>query len=164
MLIMRKGNMEKLNKLSTGLTTFMAAGVLVFAILSDNDGSDTSQQDWDYVSKHALALDKVSVESRFAVVEDEALSWVDPVVTGSVKSKKDLDVEPLSVLSIIRQNSDVNPGVSSGTDRVSITVKPGDTLFKLGQKYGLSVAELAGMNNLAEPFTIRVGQTLYIAR
>jgi len=160
---MRKGNLAKLNKLSTGLTTFMAAGVLVFAILSDNGGNDSSQRQWDYVSKNALALDKVPVESRFVAVEDKELSWVDPVVTGSVK-KKDLDVEPLSVLSIIRQNSDVNPGVSSGTDRVSITVKPGDTLFKLGQKYGLSVAELAGMNNLKEPYTIVVDQTLYIAR
>lgn len=161
---MRKGNLAKLNKLSTGLTTFMAAGVLVFAILSDNGGNDSSQRQWDYVSKNALALDKVPVESRFAAVEDKELSWVDPVVTGSTGKKKDLDVEPLSVLSIIRQNSDVNPGVSSGTDRVSITVKSGDTLFKLGQKYGLSVAELAGMNNLKEPYTIVVDQTLYIAR
>jgi len=87
-----------------------------------------------------------------------------PIVTGSTGSAKNLDVEPLSVMSLIRKNSDVNPGVSSGTDRVSVTVKPGDTLFKLSQKYGLSVAEIAGMNGLKEPFTIRVDQTLYIAR
>jgi len=161
---MRKGNMVKLNKLSTGMSTFLAAGVLVFAIMSENGGNQNSQREWDYVSKNALAIDKVPLESRFASVDDEELEWVDPIVTGSIKPKKDLDVEPLSVMSLIRKNSDVNPGVSSGTDRVSVTVKPGDTLFKLSQKYGLSVAELAGMNNLQEPFTIRVDQTLYVAR
>ena len=161
---MRKRNMTKLNRLSTGMTTFLASGVLIFAIMSDNGGDQNSQQQWDYVSKNALALDKVSIESRFASADDEALEWVDPVVTGSVKPKKELDVEPLSVMKLIRENSDVNPGVSSGTNRVSVTVKPGDTLFGLSQKYGLSVAELASMNGLKEPYTIKIDQTLYVAR
>jgi len=146
------------------MTTFLAAGVLVFAIMSDNGGSENSQRQWDYVSQNSLAIDAVPLESRFAAADDEDLAWVDPIVTGSTGSAKNLDVEPLSVMSLIRKNSDVNPGVSSGTDRVSVTVKPGDTLFKLSQKYGLSVAEIAGMNGLKEPFTIRVDQTLYIAR
>lgn len=160
---MSKVKVSKLNRISTGMTTFVAAGVLVFSIMSDNGGSENSQREWDYVSKNALALDKVPLESRFASAEDQELTWVDPIVTGSTKVKN-MDEEPLSVMSVIRQNSDVNPGVSSGTDRVSITVKPGDTLFGLSNKYGLSVAELASMNGLAEPYTIKIDQTLYIAR
>ena len=161
---MRKENQTKINRSSAALTTSVVAGVLVFAIMADNGGTQNSQRKWDYVSTSALSIDAVPVESRFAGAEDEELAWVDPVVTGSINVKKDIDAEPLSVMALIRKNSDVNPGTSSGTDRVSITVKPGDTLFGLSRKYGLSVAELAIMNGLTEPYTIQVDQRLYVAR
>jgi len=47
---MSNSSVAKLNKLSTGMTTFLAAGVLVFAIMSDNGGSENSQRQWDYQS------------------------------------------------------------------------------------------------------------------
>jgi len=40
------------------------------------------------------------------------------------------------------------------------TVKKGDTLSKIAKQYGTTVAELARLNNIANPNFIRVGQTL----
>lgn len=42
-------------------------------------------------------------------------------------------------------------------------VKSGDTLYKIGQRFGISVAELKSMNNLRGD-TIRLGQTLRVNR
>ena len=43
-----------------------------------------------------------------------------------------------------------------------ITVARGDTLYVLGKKYGVSVDELAKMNNMSEPYRLSVGQKLRI--
>ena len=101
-------------------------------------------------------------------------SVLDRILTSSVDAAGDLqddsvnvtpDTKPgLSVLEIIRSNSDVAPAVSSGTNRVSVTVNKGDTLYAIAKRHGLKVSELAGLNGLEEPFIIKVGQTLYIAR
>ena len=151
------------------MTAFVAAGVLVFSILEDNGGSGQSQKEWQDANARAISLAHRVGEVRMKT----ALPQIDHTVTGSI-SEIDQDQgdsieesgadEELSVLALIRKNSDVAPGVSSGTARVSITVKKGDTLFQISQKHGLSVAELARLNGLSEPFTIKVGQTIYVAR
>ena len=41
-----------------------------------------------------------------------------------------------------------------------ITVVRGDTLYLLSKKYGVSLDELATVNNLSEPYLLRVGQKL----
>lgn len=43
-----------------------------------------------------------------------------------------------------------------------ITVVRGDTLFVLGKKYGTTVDELAKLNNLSEPYPLKVGQKLRV--
>ena len=40
------------------------------------------------------------------------------------------------------------------------TVKAGDTLWRIAQRYGTTVARLAGINQLADPDLIYVGQIL----
>ncbi|MFN8595797.1 MAG: LysM peptidoglycan-binding domain-containing protein [Anaerolineae bacterium] len=42
------------------------------------------------------------------------------------------------------------------------TVQAGDTLFRIAQQYGVSVDDLAALNNLADPSQISIGQKLKI--
>lgn len=43
-------------------------------------------------------------------------------------------------------------------------VKPGDTLYSVAKANGQSPSFLAGVNDLKEPYTLNVGQRLYLAR
>lgn len=43
-------------------------------------------------------------------------------------------------------------------------VKKGDTLYSIAKEQGQSVPFLAGVNNISEPYTVKVGQKLYLAR
>ena len=43
---------------------------------------------------------------------------------------------------------------------MSYTVKKGDTLWELAQKFGTTVSELAALNNISNPDLIYIGQTL----
>lgn len=152
-----------ISRISTGLTAFAITGFLISAILTDNGGSPNSQAMWraaETAAKQPLLRpdERISEQARL----DE---WIDPVATGSIrKETPPAKRSGLSVLDLIRENNDVKRGAGNGPGKVSITVKPGDTLFGISRHYGLSIGELATLNNLQEPFTIKVGQTLYIAR
>ncbi|MEM7068149.1 MAG: LysM peptidoglycan-binding domain-containing protein [Pseudomonadota bacterium] len=157
-----------LSRLSSGLTAVVCAGILVNAILTDNGGTPQSQANWKKIKPEQKSfvetLDKDSYAEWRAAQEE-----LDRTVTNSLAKQtpkpeaKPVREEP-SVLSLIRENVDVAPSVSNGTNRVSVTVKKGDTLFAISQRHGLTVAELARLNALEEPYTIRIGQTLYVAR
>ena len=43
------------------------------------------------------------------------------------------------------------------------TVQPGDTLYGIAQKYGVSVQDLQTWNNISDPRTLKVGQTLKVS-
>ncbi len=43
-----------------------------------------------------------------------------------------------------------------------VVVKTGDTMYSLSKKYNLSVAELAEKNNIIPPYSLKVGQMLYV--
>ncbi|MCM1223799.1 MAG: LysM peptidoglycan-binding domain-containing protein, partial [Lachnospiraceae bacterium] len=47
-----------------------------------------------------------------------------------------------------------------GTDENQITVAQGDTLYALARRHNMTVAELARINNLSEPYALSVGQVL----
>lgn len=49
-----------------------------------------------------------------------------------------------------------------GPTTITYIVQPGDTLGKLAQKYGVTVADLVAWNNIADPNLIWVGQKLTI--
>ncbi len=146
----------EVGRVSTGLTVFAAAGFLVNAILTDNGGSGSNQSGW--------LSSKSQTQDRLA--KDDV--WIDPVVTGSIRNveitnpSRIVSKDEPSVLSLIEENA--VPANTTGDGRVSVTVQPGDTLFGIGKRYGLPMTELARLNGLEAPFTIRVGQTLYIAR
>ena len=58
--------------------------------------------------------------------------------------------------------SDDELNVPRYSDGEFVTVVRGDTLYLIGKKYNLTVAELAKMNNLSEPYVLKVGQKLRI--
>lgn len=172
-----KYDLSTLSRVSTGLSAFCAAGLLMVAILTENGGIDNHQGQWRDASSRTVAIDpgRINVAST---PQEDSTPWLDNTVTGSIRNigdeaqKNDELPEPpkaqkeeLSVLALIRKNSDVVPSVSSGTDRVSVTVEKGDTLFAIARRHGLTVPQLAALNNIAEPYdNIRIGQTLYVAR
>lgn len=51
------------------------------------------------------------------------------------------------------------PAVASGGGG-TYTVRPGDTLYKISQANGVSVAELVRLNSISDPSQLRVGQVL----
>ncbi len=163
-----------ISRVSTGVTAFVCAGFLVHSILSGNGGSPSSQNDWTAAQTRAFAVSQVDDAGRQTSPDDKPTKTLDQILTGGITpigAKKEAGVqeeprqrsEP-SVLTLIRENADVAPAVSSGTNRVSVTVKKGDTLFSIARKHGLRMSELAGMNGLKEPYVIKLGQTLYVAR
>ncbi len=65
------------------------------------------------------------------------------------------------------QDSQANPQVLGATDNqaepfITHTVKAGDTVFNIAQKYNLNWSTLATLNNLSSPFTLKPGQTLKV--
>ena len=55
-----------------------------------------------------------------------------------------------------------NPPSSIPAELETYVVKKGDTLFNVSQNYGLSWQTLAEINNLEEPFLLKIGQKLQI--
>ncbi len=51
---------------------------------------------------------------------------------------------------------------SSGSDKKWIKVRKGDSLYKLSQRYGISVQTLAQLNQLKKPYVIQPGQTIFL--
>ncbi len=43
-----------------------------------------------------------------------------------------------------------------------VVVKTGDTMYSLSKKYNLTIAELAKNNNITPPYSLRVGQMIYV--
>jgi len=165
---------SKLSRISTGMTAFVASGLLVYSILHGNGGGGDSQREWQEAVERAIPLERNSSYLE-QIINNRKPQYIDDTITSTVENEVvttartepvevDEPVEELSVLALIRKNTHVAPGVSSGTARVSVVVEKGDTLFNISQKHGISVDDLARLNGLVEPYTIKIGQTLYVAR
>lgn len=142
----------------------------MFAIMTDNGGSSSSQDDWKHANARSISIERLEAAEAS---DTRVIRSIDKTITGSIPSpEKVVEEKPeekrveqeLTVLELIRKNSDVAPSVSTGTARVSVTVKEGDTLFGISIRHGIGLEELASLNGLEEPYTIKVGQTLYVAR
>ena len=54
-------------------------------------------------------------------------------------------------------------GISTqGGATIYYTVQPGDTLYSIAQRYGISAKDLQDWNNIADPKKLKVGQNLQI--
>ena len=54
-------------------------------------------------------------------------------------------------------------GQGAGPDSGVVTVRPGDTVYSVARRYGVSQRELIEMNGLRPPYLLRVGQSLRIS-
>ncbi|MBL7978074.1 MAG: LysM peptidoglycan-binding domain-containing protein [Bacteroidetes Order II. Incertae sedis bacterium] len=80
--------------------------------------------------------------------------------TGSVPVST---AEPIPSASPSTSSTATAPAVptTTGADKVMHTVKPGETLYSISRRYGLSVDKLKTMNNLPDN-TVKLGQVLTI--
>lgn len=65
----------------------------------------------------------------------------------------------------VRNKKQVKPDLRPSSEPVSgpvIIVKSGDTLYGIGLKHGLTIAKIASLNGLSEPYTVKIGQKLRV--
>ena len=157
-----------LSRFLAAVVVFLGSGFLIGQMLTDNGSAQVDRAFWEDAKARTLSVSDTETRSQHPVqsVEQILTSSVKPAVKEplDVAPRKQNDNEEPSVLSLIRENQHVAPAVSSGTDRVSVTVKGGDTLYAIAQRHGLSLSEIAQLNGLKEPYVIKAGQTLYVAR
>ncbi len=55
------------------------------------------------------------------------------------------------------------PAPAPPASAVAYTVRPGDTLWTIGQRFGVSVAELAQLNGISDPRHLLPGQVLHLS-
>ncbi len=167
---------RKISSLSTGATAFVCAGVLMHAILTQNGGDPNSQSRWQDVARHKVGI-MDEIDARIASNRKQKNLLLDRIMVGGVKADPDRTDQDdpavvetkqsdksIGVLDLIRENSDIAPPVSSGTNRISVTIREGDTLYSIARRHGLDVQQLAALNGLEEPYIIKIGQTLFVAR
>jgi len=156
-------------KISTGLTVFAGAGFLIGAILTDNGSENVSSE--NTVAK----IVKVEPISTTAIKDP----GIDNIITSSIKPVKSINVEPLSAmqktrerrLELLRKHASTKQNkpievqqVAAAPAGTTYTVQPGDTLFGIGRKNGLSVPQIAKLNGLSDPYRIRPGQKLIVSQ
>ena len=54
------------------------------------------------------------------------------------------------------------PSSSGGSGSWTYTVQPGDTLYGIGQRYGVNWQSIAQANGIYAPYTVHVGESLTI--
>ncbi len=80
--------------------------------------------------------------------------------SSSSKSKSSQAKKKSSASSTSSKSDDSAKTSSSSSEKTTYVVKTGDTLTSIAQKYGLSVDQLAKLNNLKDTSNVNIGQTL----
>ncbi len=81
-----------------------------------------------------------------------------------------LAVQTNDAMQALAQSVEARPGAASAIsfsndypkDGIAYTVKKGDTLSALAQRYHSSIRDIQNANRIADPAKLRVGQTLFI--
>ncbi len=103
-----------------------------------------------------------NIASRMGVSWRDIAEWnqIDPnasLITGTTLYLYNVKVNPSA------EQSPPEPVTDKKASRPeSYTVKSGDTLTAVANRYGLKVSELAGYNNVPINYQIRIGQTLWL--
>ena len=80
--------------------------------------------------------------------------------SSSSKSKSSQAKKKSSASSTSSKSDDSAKTNSSSSEKTTYVVKTGDTLTSIAQKHGLSVDQLAKLNNLKDTSNVNIGQTL----
>lgn len=66
------------------------------------------------------------------------------------------------IMTLTRMAVDANATTIAEAQPVAYVLQSGDTLYGLGQRYGVTVDLIVRMNNIVDPTRLRVGQTILI--
>ncbi len=72
------------------------------------------------------------------------------------------DTKPAPGAEAVPDDYLVVPMYGAPTDSRQITVAKGDTLYSIARKYGVAVQDIATLNKLSAPYSLRVGQKLRV--
>ena len=108
-------------------------------------GTDTSDEYLMYAS----------VNDYIIPPQDEAVDSGSEIVAIETQKVAEQEDDYLVVPMYGNENVKVSAGL--------VVVKSGDTLYKIAKENNTTVADLARLNNLSEPYTLYVGQRLSIA-
>lgn len=137
----------------TGTTTddyVLYASVDDYIVPPDDTADDTSDTNTDVPEETSNVDDTLVVGER--TVEPEPT----PENESETESETDAPWTPTDdVLNIPKY-------MYGGHNVTEITVARGDTLYAIGAKYGMKVDEIAKLNNMSEPYTLRIGQKLQV--
>jgi|GEM_PF-1495587 len=103
----------------------------------------------------------LNVESTNAsYLEVRAISYFNQ----QTKTTKNTLIEISSENNIQNKQQIVEDAKEADPDYTTITytVKPGDNLYAIAQSYNLDFMDIARDNNLERPFTLQIGQKLYL--
>ncbi|EEJ72135.1 SAG1386/EF1546 family surface-associated protein [Lactobacillus ultunensis] len=104
----------------------------------------------------------IPIVHRLAVNHSEKadeVQTVKKVSSNSTKSKKTLSTSS-SKKNSVKTSSNVSSSSSKKSSAKTYVVKTGDTLTSIAQKHGLTVDQLAKLNNIEDSSNVRIGQTL----
>ncbi len=158
--------MNKTATYSTLFTVSAALGFLCSAIMTDN-GSALVKLGSDVI---AVDKSKLGIEYSGKSVEVSSVNEtkiLDRIITGAIKrpsmdqQTREEVTKPKAAEVSTTQKSPVLKEIS---EQKSVLVAPGDTLYKIARANNLTVDELASINNLTDPYLLRVGQELVVAR
>lgn len=94
----------------------------------------------------------------------QGVQYTDRGIVNGIRGNVDRDIYTKEIFldepSGIPQTE--NPNNTINTESVFYTVQSGDTLSKIAQKYGTTVQELAGINNITNPNLIYSGEKLRV--
>ncbi len=124
-----------------------------------------------YASPELYGSNNIDDYVVYASVDDYVLVPEDKHMVSEIKDKEEKQIEQeikqdyiivpvYGGFSDVQESTDITKAVHNKDDVIVIT--NGDTLYSLSRKYNMTVADLAKINNLQEPYTLSIGQKLHI--
>lgn len=160
-------------KFSSGLTVVAATGFLIGAMLTDNGGQ---------LVRNEIALSQNAAKASVVASTNDSdnspeFTEIDRIITASVQRVKrsednNLSVDDLLILERIGAGAATHAGAkkvvkvsavrTSASSASLVMVQPGDTLYAIGLKHGLTISEISSLNGMSDPYVVRVGQKLRV--
>ena len=137
----------------TGATTedyVLYASVDDYIVPPDDTADDTSDTNTDVPEETPNVDDTLVVGERIVEAEPKP------------ENESESDGETEAPWTPTNDVLDVPKYMYGGHNVTEITVARGDTLYAIGAKYGMKVDEIAKLNNMSEPYTLRIGQKLQV--
>ncbi|MEA2021766.1 MAG: LysM peptidoglycan-binding domain-containing M23 family metallopeptidase, partial [Candidatus Caldatribacteriota bacterium] len=107
-----------------------------------------------------------SISKKYNLTVNSIISFNNFINSELISIGQQIKIPSLKDNAILKENSNTQVSVGNNQDKeikpVTYIVKPGDNLWNIAQKHGISVKTIAAMNNLASKNLLSVGQKLEI--